>query len=298
MKNYTFIFLLIFSLYSSQIQRFTYEYDFITDSTNRAAAKKEIMLLDIQNSGSKYYSYDIFVTDSIISAELEKQGDSGTPWGIVKPNSNFKGSIRSKVNKEYPDYKTYLHASLSSDFYKIEETDKPVWKIHPEKVKIGSYSSQKATTKYLGRQWTAWFCTDLPFQDGPYKFYGLPGLIVKLEDKAQTHVMTLIGNKTVKEPVIQKKNENHAFGPQSEIAINNQQFKKLWQEHVRDPNKITRQKMAALGNDAQGNSNFSFRDGATGKKLDPNEVMRNNEKQFRENLKKSNNRLDFDLYRY
>lgn len=297
MKNYTFIFLLIFSLYSSQIQRFTYEYDFITDSTNRAGIKKEIMLLDIQNSGSKYYSYDIFVTDSIISAELEKQGDSGTPWGIIKPNSNFKGNIRSKVSKEYPDYKTYLHASLSSDFYKIEETDKPIWKIHSDKMKIGSYSSQKATTKYLGRQWTAWFCTDLPFQDGPYKFYGLPGLIIKLEDKSQTHVMTLIGNKIVKEAVIQKKNENHAFGPQNEIAVNNQQFTKLWQEHVRDPNKITRQKMLTLGNDAQGNSNFSFMD-ATGKKLDPNEAMRNNEKQFRENLKKSNNRLDLDLYRY
>lgn len=296
MKNYSFLFLLSFMWCSAQIQRFTYEYKFVSDSTNKSDIKKEIMLLDIKNKGSKYYSYDIFVTDSLMSVEFEKQGDTGNIMAFAKPNSNYKGSIRSKVTKEYPDYKTYLHTSLSSDFYKIEEDAKPVWKILPEKEKIGNYMSQKATTNYLGRQWTAWFCTDLPFQDGPYKFYGLPGLIVKLEDKSQTHTMILIANKTVKESLNGTK-EKTFNEPENEITVNNNQFNKLWQDHVRDPNKITRQKIASLGNDMNGNPNFNFVD-VSGKKLDPNEVMRNNEKRFRENLKKNNNKLDFSLYKY
>ncbi|MCX8533413.1 hypothetical protein [Chryseobacterium luquanense] len=71
MKIYAFLFLLLSAWCSSQIQRFTYEYHFITDSTNRADVKKELMLLDISDKGSKYYSYDVFVTDSIINSDLD-----------------------------------------------------------------------------------------------------------------------------------------------------------------------------------------------------------------------------------
>ncbi|MCS3529188.1 GLPGLI family protein [Chryseobacterium sp. JUb7] len=292
MKKYTFLFVLFCALYTAQVQRFAYEYQFIKDSTNKANITKELMFLDVDSKGSKYYSYDIFVTDSIINAEFEKQTDTKNLMAFAKPNSNYKGVVRSKVTKEYPNYNTYLHTSLSLDFYKIEEDKKPVWKIFPEKKKTGNYNAQKATTNYLGRSWIAWFCTDLPFQDGPYKFYGLPGLIVKLEDKTQSHVMTLIANKTInKEPIFSNK-------PDKEIAVNNDKFNKLWREYVQDPNKVTKQRIATSGNDAQGNPNFNFVDGATGKKIDANEAMRNNEKQFKDNLKKDNNRLDSDLYKY
>ena len=33
-----------------------------------------------------------------------------------------------------------------------------------------------------GRIWTAWFAPEIKTSDGPYKFLGLPGLILKLED--------------------------------------------------------------------------------------------------------------------
>lgn len=293
MKIYTFLLLLLSVWCSSQIQRFTYEYHFITDSTNRADVKKELMLLDIGEKGSKFYSYDVFVTDSIINSDLEKQGDTGLPTAFIKPG-NYKGQVRSQVTKEYPSFTTYLHTSLSSDFYKILETEKPIWKIHPEKSKIGNYSAQKATTKYLGREWTAWFSTDFPFQDGPYKFHGLPGLIVKLEDKRQTQIMTLVANKTVKKSfdkeMVFNKRDN-------EIAVNNAQFNKLWREYVKDPNKITRQKIASADRDALGNPNYTFMD-ASGNKLDPSEVIRKNAENFKQALKRSNNRLDFDLYKY
>lgn len=34
--------------------------------------------------------------------------------------------------------------------------------------------TQKATCDFAGRKWIAWFTTEIPIQDGPYKFYGLP----------------------------------------------------------------------------------------------------------------------------
>jgi GLPGLI family protein len=40
----------------------------------------------------------------------------------------------------------------------------------------------EATTVFNNRFFSAWFAPELPIQDGPYKFFGLPGLILKVSD--------------------------------------------------------------------------------------------------------------------
>lgn len=39
----------------------------------------------------------------------------------------------------------------------------------------------KAECQFGGRKWMAWFTPEIPVSDGPYKFSGLPGLILKLD---------------------------------------------------------------------------------------------------------------------
>ena len=41
---------------------------------------------------------------------------------------------------------------------------------------------QKAATSFAGRDWVEWLAPEIPISDGPYKFNGLPGLIVLLHD--------------------------------------------------------------------------------------------------------------------
>jgi len=83
---------------------------------------------------------------------------------------------------------------IGRDVYTYEE-DRPLnWKILSETTKIGDYKVQKAETDFGGRKWTAWFTTDLPYQDGPYKFGGLPGLIVKAEDDKGDYSFDLMKN--------------------------------------------------------------------------------------------------------
>jgi hypothetical protein len=38
----------------------------------------------------------------------------------------------------------------------------------------------------------AWFAPELPYSDGPYKFNGLPGLIVKIADTRNQYVFELL----------------------------------------------------------------------------------------------------------
>ncbi len=56
------------------------------------------------------------------------------------------------------------------------------WKISNETKKVGNFSCIKATTRFRGRDYTAYFTTDIPLPFGPNKWFGLPGLILEIYD--------------------------------------------------------------------------------------------------------------------
>lgn len=299
MKNTILFCMLLGSAVSAQVNRFFYEYRFIPDSNNKTEVKTEMMLLDIDKNGSNYYSHDKFVADSIGKADLEKQLKAG--GGSISVNRREKpGQVSYKVTKEYPDFKTYLFRNISVDKYKIKEDKKPEWNILPDKQKIGEYNAQKATTSFGGREWTAWFTTEIPFQDGPYKFYGLPGLIVKIEDATGSHSMVLAGNKTVKATEAEKETqlpENvkilGLFG--KEIEVTKEQFKKAWKAYVNDPTKNMRELMMKNGGDTNSKVAFKVKTADGREFSDPNQVFREMEKRTKESLQKDNNPIEPDL---
>jgi GLPGLI family protein len=66
------------------------------------------------------------------------------------------------------------------------------WKLVDETKVINSIVCKKAEVSYKGREWTAWYSTEIPFPYGPYKFSGLPGLIVKITDKTEDYDFELV----------------------------------------------------------------------------------------------------------
>lgn len=61
------------------------------------------------------------------------------------------------------------------------------WKLdYDDEKKIGSLICKKATTHFRGRDYTAWYTLEIPLPYGPYKFHGLPGLIVSISDSSNT----------------------------------------------------------------------------------------------------------------
>lgn len=56
------------------------------------------------------------------------------------------------------------------------------WSLKNNFKTILGYKCQQAQTEFRGRIWTVWFTDKVPTQFGPWKFYGLPGLILEARD--------------------------------------------------------------------------------------------------------------------
>ena len=283
MKKTFLLFIFISALFSAQ-NRFIYDYKFVADSTNKADVKSEMMYLDISEKGSKFYSREVYVSDSIMTATYEKEIKATGSMNVIMKPMTRRGSVRYKIYKNYPNFETYSLSRIGMDQYKIWDKRTISWKILSEKQKIGNWETQKATTEFAGRKWTAWFTEELPFQDGPYKFRGLPGLIVKLEDATQSHVFELKAVGKYKEEV-QKVSD--FVGNNKEIEINQEQYKKLFLEERNDPAKSLKM---AVANGAV----LQFRDGS-GNEISPSEMIKRREQQAKENNKKDNNIIEIDL---
>lgn len=192
--------LLTFFAVNAQISanRFFYELTF-KPKKDSARTDKVLSTLEITKDKSIYRDFTLASQDSILKVEVEAMQKSGVFKDLSKSIKMPKFSY--KIYKFYPDMKVQYVERVANGFTPVNigynEDLKFNWKIENDKQKIGTYDAQKATTEYGGRKWTAWFSTELPFQDGPYKFYGLPGLIVKIEDEGQNYSWELKGNKKV-----------------------------------------------------------------------------------------------------
>lgn len=112
MKKYLILFSFGFAFGNAQNQRFSYEYKFIPDSTNQLEVKTEITLLEVLPKFSKFYSEDVFKSDSLMNAYIEKE--FRTTGSINIKSDMRKGTFRHVVIKESPNYNTFLFTPFNS----------------------------------------------------------------------------------------------------------------------------------------------------------------------------------------
>lgn len=62
------------------------------------------------------------------------------------------------------------------------------WHITEESKEIGKYIAIKAEVTFRGRDFEAWFTPEIPIPAGPWKLYGLPGLILEVADKEKEYL--------------------------------------------------------------------------------------------------------------
>ena len=77
------------------------------------------------------------------------------------------------------------------------------WTIQKESATICGYQCQKATCHYRGRDFEAWFAPSIPIKKGPWKFGGLPGLILKVYDKDHLYTFECVRVEKGRYPMVQ-----------------------------------------------------------------------------------------------
>lgn len=220
-KDIATLSLFLFVLIQSQTHRFFYTVNFKIDSLSNEYVK-DLVVLDVDKDETKFYSNDFLTNDSIRIETGEYE------FSYPKFKSSLKRKTGTGENTSY--------ITLSPLYYSLKTNDIQHWKISDETKNIGNFKAQKATANFGGRHWEAWFSTELPFSEGPYKFRGLPGLILELKDSNENYLFSFVGNKN-----LAKKIDTTFFlenmNKEKPLLITDQQWKKLQVDYFINPMK-------------------------------------------------------------
>lgn len=94
------------------------------------------------------------------------------------------------LNYNFKDLLTNTIWSKEEDGHLIKEKmDLFQWSFTNELDTLLSYNCKKAKANFRGREYIAWFTTDLPFKAAPWKICGLPGVVLKVETTDQFYVL-------------------------------------------------------------------------------------------------------------
>jgi GLPGLI family protein len=166
------------------------------DSLDPQDLRNEKMLLWIGRNTSVFFSYYRHIAE-------EKNKQLSKAEIIAWMNSHPKPQIglTYRIHKNYPEGKiTNIDAVLTDLFLYHEKMPLFTWEIQAATGTILGYPVQKATTRFRGRSWVAWFAPGVPISDGPYKFHGLPGLILKMYDTRNHFLFEALSIESPSEP--------------------------------------------------------------------------------------------------
>jgi len=130
------------------------------------------MLLQVGEGISKFMSYRNYLQDSTLIASGQQD--------MSIPHTQFYFSLYKNHPKGKITFRDQTVALINLEY---EVKNEPLrWEILPEQRQVAGYNCQKATTHFAGRDYVAWFTTEIHLLDAPYKFDGLPGFILKVQD--------------------------------------------------------------------------------------------------------------------
>jgi len=207
-----------------------YEMKFIADTSKRDKVQTEMMMLKVGQKLSSFYSYSRWLADSALTA-LKKSGTQPSVDAIIETSKKYQSRISYSLYKNYPQNKVTTLDELAKGRYRCEENnDMPEWELLPdETATVLNYPCQKAVCHFKGRDYEAWFTPDIARGEGPWKLYGLPGLILRAHDAQKEYVFEAVALKQAKE------NDKITFGAEGYESVSRKDLNKLFERYAADP---------------------------------------------------------------
>lgn len=143
---------------------------------------EELFSLQITDNRAFFASCVSLKGDSVMATSGTRtnnpDGSITLGWkkGVVIPKTGLSFTIiQSNENTQY-----FRSVGMSLLTYKDPVLKN--WKLVDETKVINTINCKRAEITSKGRNWIAWYSPEIPLPYGPYKFSGLPGLIIKITD--------------------------------------------------------------------------------------------------------------------
>lgn len=218
----------------------TYSYRFQMD-TIRGQHFYDRHILEIGERTSHYFSAYADKSDSLV---YKARMTPGSPSGM-RSTAWMKRDEKERYEDFWMNHPTSGVLSVLTGVYMREylyEEPLPqmVWAMEDGQEVILGYTCQKAQTEFRGRTYEVWFTPDIPTRYGPWKFNGLPGLILRAQDREQLFVWEAIGLESPRNRLIYRydpqKGKNVPGAPDMKIIKTDRlKFRKVQQKLWSDP---------------------------------------------------------------
>ena len=169
------------------------------DWSKKKLSESETKMWKSKLSEASRTTYDLrFNLNESSWAEVESlnvQGDKKEAWWNEAKNGTL---YKDLANLNY-ELETEV---FDKPFLVKDKLELPQWELRDETKQIGSYQVQKAVLKIEKKvlafgqeepqivfdEIVAWFCPQIPVAHGPKLFWGLPGLILEIQEGSLTYI--------------------------------------------------------------------------------------------------------------
>lgn len=192
--------------------KITYRLEYQLD-TLTVSSRSNLMILQIGDLYSKYYS----LVRDLVDIKNDKTGKRNLTLGETA-NIGFTNDDKAMVeaagdrNMNGEIWINKMARIITDRYHSLSrynesvEYEEPIpqfdWKLSTDTMTMCNYLCMRAETEFRGRKWIAWFTLDIPISQGPWKFGGLPGLILEIKDTEGHYNWTCLDIKQVSEPIL------------------------------------------------------------------------------------------------
>src|SRR5690606_12244226 len=191
----------------------------------------EVIYRPMVKDTAKYKTFYILQHDAESRESLFKPAVSENPLNILV----YKNLRLNNFSR----YESILNNSYMVN-YNFDISD---WELQSNQKEMMGYMCHEARISLGGREWIAWYTNDLPLQDGPYKFSGLPGLILEIHSRDGDYQFAMKGL---------KKNTFTVSKPKSTVFNDSEKEKQFKLQVIEDPALQYRNQMLQLKNNNMG----------------------------------------------
>ena len=191
------------------------------DSTKMAPEQMAQIQASLKKQMEQNYILSFTQTESTWKKEESLGGGPATASSGGAVFMVVSGGAGSTLYKNIAD-QTYLEDhDMNEKAYLVKDTLEPFeWELSEETKKVGNYTAQKASfTKIVDSkrfstgmtemenvkdtlQVTVWFTPEIPVSHGPEYYFGLPGLILEVQNQGRTLICEKIELNPSADPVV------------------------------------------------------------------------------------------------